>query len=77
MKYLYLDDNDLFGDITVFEKLPRLERLVVENCSKLEGDIVVFEKLLRLERLNVMNCPKLHGDREALRKALTNCSIFF
>ena len=59
----------------MFEKLPRLEWLLIDGNPKLVGDIAVFEKLPQLEGLIIRGNPKLEGDIEALKRALPNCWI--
>ena len=74
---LELCDNDLFGDISLFDRLPRLESLNIEGCSDLDGDISVFQRLRNLQYLNVHGCSKLNGDHDSLRTALPKCHFHF
>ena len=72
---LDLCDNDLFGDISLFQKLPYLTWLNIEGCSELDGDISVFQSLPRLKDLNIRGCSKLKGDRDSLQSALPQCHL--
>ena len=74
---LELCDNDLFGDISLFQQLPQLEWLNVEGCSELDGNVSVFQGLPKLKYLNFYGCSKLEGNYESLQKTLPKCVIHF
>ena len=59
---LDLDDNDLTGDIEIFQKLENVERLYLSNNRRLVGDISSFAGLDKLKSLWLNGCEKLVGD---------------